>query len=454
VSDRAGSAAPGASTELRAAAPVVPGAGPGLALETATSHVEVLVCGPGGESRAHETEDVGGTHGRGGRGSDHTRRLVPLVERALARSGVDARELAWIAADLGPGSFTGVRVGLATAEALALAAGAELTGASSLAALAHGAARERPLPPRTLLVPLVPGGRRDLYAGFFRADARQGAALLAAPRVGPVTDVLAATAEARGALARGAAVWFVGPGAARERGALEQFAPGSTEPPWRCGGLSALDLAAAARARLGPAAGLPGRADPPRPLYVRPAQAEERVRRAALAGQPLRIRPLAAADLPAIARVERRVFSDPWPESFFRSELAQAMTWARVAELDGTLAGYLVAWVGLGEAHLGNLAVVPEVRRRGVARALLEDLIGRVRAMGAVRLTLEVRVSNFPAQALYRAYGFRLAGLRRGYYRDTGEDALLMAWEESARDPGSEAARSGAGSGAPGGDPA
>jgi hypothetical protein len=59
---------------------------------------------------------------------------------------------------------------------------------------------------------------------------------------------------------------------------------------------------------------------------------------------------------------------------------------------------------------------------------LLEDLLERARAVAAESLTLEVRVANFAAQALYRAYGFRLAGLRRGYYRDTGEDALVMAW--------------------------
>ena len=141
--------------------------------------------------------------------------------------------------------------------------------------------------------------------------------------------------------------------------------------------------------------------------------------------------------------VERRVFSDAWPESFFREELSQAMAWARVAEADGALAGYLLAWVGAGAGHVGNLAVVPEARRRGVARALLEDLLEHAGAAGAASLTLEVRVSNFAAQALYRAFGFRLAGLRRGYYRDTGEDALIMAW--TAAEAGVAAAASGGG---------
>jgi tRNA threonylcarbamoyladenosine biosynthesis protein TsaB len=412
---------------MSARAPQALPAGPGLVIEAATAHVEVLACGPDGAGLAHEVEDVG--HG-------HTRRLTPLVTLALARAGVDARALAWIAADLGPGSFTGVRVGLATAEALALAAGAGLHGASSLAALALGSGAAR-----ALLVPLVPGGRHDVYAGFFRADPRGGVTLLSAPMVAPVAGVLAMVAEARAALPEGWPVRFVGPGAGRERAALEQALPGSTEPAWRFEGLSALDLAAAVRSGRGPVAGLPEPGRAPVPLYVRSAQAEERVRRAALAGRPIRLRDLTAADVPAVAEVERRVFSDPWPEACFHSELSQGMAWARLAELDGALAGYLLAWLGAGTGHVGNLAVTPEARRRGVARVLLADLFERARATGVSRVTLEVRAGNFAAQALYRAHGFRLAGLRRGYYRDTGEDALIMAWQvpdagtPSAADP-------------------
>jgi ribosomal-protein-alanine acetyltransferase/tRNA threonylcarbamoyl adenosine modification protein YeaZ len=387
---------------------------PGLVIESATAHVEVLVCAPDGAALAHEAEDVG--HG-------HTRRLTPLVMQALARARIEPRALGWIAADLGPGSFTGVRVGLATAEALALAAGAPLLGASSLTALALSSRAGR-----ALVVPLVPGGRHDLYAGFFRADLRGRVTLLAAPRVAGLPALSGMVTEARALLPRASDLRFVGPGAAREREALERFAPGSTGPAKCCAGLSAADLAVAVRSGLGPAAGLPAPGEEPRPLYVRSAQAEERVRRAVLAGRPIRIRDFAEPDLPAVAAVERRVFSDAWPESFFREELSQAMAWARIAEADGALAGYLLAWVGGGAGHIGNLAVVPEARRRGVARALLEDLLEHAGAAGAASLTLEVRVSNFAAQALYRAFGFRLAGLRRGYYRDTGEDALIMAW--------------------------
>lgn len=389
----------------------------GLVIEAATEHVEILVAGSGGEPLAHETEDVG--HG-------HTRRLAPLVRRALERAGIGPRALEWVAADLGPGSFTGVRVGLATAHAIALVARAEVLGASSLAALALASGVRR-----ALVVPLLSAGRRDLYAGYFRADVRGAVHLLAAPRVGPAAEVLAGVREATAALER-CQVRFFGPGVPRERARLEEAYPGSTVPAFRHEGLSAVDLAHAARSRRGPAAGLPVPGQAPRPLYVRPAQAEERVRRRANAAEPMVMRDFRPADVPAVAAVERRVFSDPWPESFFIGELESPMMFARIAERDGRLAGYSLAWIGHGSGHLGNLAVVPEMRRRGAARALLDDLLTHARALNVDSITLEVRVSNFAAQGLYRCHGFRMVGLRRRYYRDTGEDALVMEWRASA----------------------
>ncbi len=387
----------------------------GLAIEAATGRVEVLVCGEDDAPLAQVMEEVG--HG-------HTRRIAPLVADLLARVGRAPADLGWIAADLGPGSFTGVRVGLATAEALALASGAELRGASSLAALALTAGARR-----ALVVPLVPAGKRDVYAGYYRADPRGQVSLLMAPRVGAVEDVIAGAREAIGVL-EGHAVRFVGPGAARERAALEAAWPGSTTPAWRFEGLSAHDLARASRAPRPGALGVPAPGQPLRPLYVRSAQAEERVRRRVSAAHPATVRAFGIEDVPAVTALERRIFSDPWTEAFFRGELAQSMVYARVAELEGRLAGYGVAWLGAGTGHLGNLAVTPELRRRGVARTLLDDLFERMRALEVRNLTLEVRASNFPAQGLYRDYGFRLVGLRRGYYRDNGEDALVFEWRD------------------------
>jgi len=128
-----------------------------------------------------------------------------------------------------------------------------------------------------------------------------------------------------------------------------------------------------------------------------------------------------------VLETENRVFSDPWSERFFRDLIAEPGAHARVAERDGRFAGYAITRVQPPEADLENIATVPGERRNGVARALMDDALAACRAARAARLTLEVRVSNDAGQALYRGYGFRLAGLRPGYYQLPDEDALLMA---------------------------
>ena len=384
---------------------------PALALETATEHVSVAVT-VGGATRALVEENVG--HG-------HTRRLASLIERVLGEAGVRATELGSIASDLGPGSFTGVRVGLATARALALDSGARLLGASSLAALAHATTE-----PRTLVVPLVGAGRRDLYAGFFRVASQGRVRLLAAPRVGTPEALLGALEEVH-ALVPDHEVRFVGPGAGRERERLEAAHPGSTRSGLRFDGLSALDLAAATRKPEGPGAGLPEPGREMEPAYVRPAQAEERVRHKVTGLTPARVRTMASVDLPRIDELEHKLFADPWPRGSFLDALADPRAVCLVAERGEGVAGYLVATALPPVAELQNLGTAPEQQRAGVARALVDALIDTCRARGVRELALEVRVSNGAAQALYRSHGFQLVGLRRGYYRRPEEDALLMA---------------------------
>ena len=384
---------------------------PALALETATEHVSVAVT-VGGATRALVEENVG--HG-------HTRRLASLIERVLGEAGVRATELGSIASDLGPGSFTGVRVGLATARALALVSGARLLGASSLAALAHATTE-----PRTLVVPLVGAGRRDLYAGFFRVASQGRVRLLAAPRVGTPEALLGALEEVH-ALVPDHEVRFVGPGAGRERERLEAAHPGSTRSGLRFDGLSALDLAAATRKPEGPGAGLPEPGREMEPAYVRPAQAEERVRHKVTGLTPARVRTMASVDLPRIDELEHKLFADPWPRGSFLDALADPRAVCLVAERGEGVAGYLVATALPPVAELQNLGTAPEQQRAGVARALVDALIDTCRARGVRELALEVRVSNGAAQALYRSHGFQLVGLRRGYYRRPEEDALLMA---------------------------
>ncbi len=139
---------------------------------------------------------------------------------------------------------------------------------------------------------------------------------------------------------------------------------------------------------------------------------------------------LTYADLPQVIAIERRAFPTPWSLAMFVLELSKPSGICLAARRDGRMCGYLVCSRYDTVWHIMNVAVDPDVRRTGVATTLLSALLERVGDSRA-RYTLEVRQSNAAAIELYQRFGFRTAGLRRRYYQDNGEDALIM-WRTPA----------------------
>jgi ribosomal-protein-alanine N-acetyltransferase len=149
----------------------------------------------------------------------------------------------------------------------------------------------------------------------------------------------------------------------------------------------------------------------------------------------LEIRRLSYADLPQVIAIERRSFPTPWSLAMFVLELSKPSGICLAAARGGELIAYLVCSRYDRVWHLMNVAVEPTERRQGIATVLLQQLLDRVDDEGA-QYTLEVRQSNEEAIELYRRFGFRAAGLRRRYYQDNGEDALIM-WRTPATLAGS-----------------
>jgi ribosomal-protein-alanine N-acetyltransferase len=137
-----------------------------------------------------------------------------------------------------------------------------------------------------------------------------------------------------------------------------------------------------------------------------------------------RIRSLRYSDLPQVISIERRAFPTPWSLAMFVLELSKPSGICLAAVGGERLSGYLICSRYDQTWHLMNVAVDPARQRRGLATALLAEMIERAGANAP--LTLEVRTSNAGAIALYERFGFRAAGTRRRYYQDTGEDALIM----------------------------
>ncbi len=180
----------------------------------------------------------------------------------------------------------------------------------------------------------------------------------------------------------------------------------------------------------------------------------ERVSKARLSAR-VRIAPMTLDDIPAVMAIERASFPRPWPERAYRYELTEnpnayfivahlpitdaaspPSPWRKLAARLGLLTpapngpplvvGFAGMWVQVGEAHIATIATHPDWRGRGIGQRILLALLREAQRRQAQTVTLEVRVSNLPAQRLYQKYGFREVGRRKAYYQDNREDALLM----------------------------
>lgn len=138
----------------------------------------------------------------------------------------------------------------------------------------------------------------------------------------------------------------------------------------------------------------------------------------------MQIRTMRAEDLDAVLDLEQGIYSEPWSRTVFQEELSHESRRYYVVEVDGVVVGYGGLMLVADEAHITTLAVNPDNREGRLGTRLMLRLVDAALEGGAHQLTLEVRLSNHPAQSLYRRFGMAPVGLRKNYYRD--EDALVM----------------------------
>lgn len=362
----------------------------------------------------------------------HGQRLPAEILELLAAEGLAARDVDVFAVVSGPGSFTGLRVGIATIQAMALAADRRVVPVPTLEAMVAAWQGDRAAPP-AIVVPCLDGQRGDVFFAAYHAGGSVG------PVGWPVRlapDVATPEEAARVITARmqGDGVVLVGSG-------VEKHAPAFRSVPNARIESMAMPLAAAAVriaiARKGHAV----RPHALQPVYIRRPDAviaRERARQPSRGRVPAPlddfvVEPvMSAADLEAVEALQQTAFARQWAAGSFQWELEHSRV-ARVYVMrtpGGEVVAYCACWLLADELHINSLAVAEGWRRRGLARRLFTRVARHARAEGATSATLEVRVSNHAARALYEGLGFLVEGVRRDYYQAPREDAIIL-WHRS-----------------------
>lgn len=362
--------------------------------------------------------------------------LLHEVDALLAESGVSKEEIAAVVCGRGPGSFTGVRICMATAKGMASALEVPLLGVSTLDAVAWNAWASGV---RGRVLVAADAMRKEVYPVLFDID-DQGVQRLTTDTVVKAADAPSWVSEALRTLGanqdQGSALdAILGDALVKYADIFEPLGALADESLWAVSGCG---LLLAERAGGNPATLLP--------VYTRLSDAEEneRIRLAKEDGDknlrtgvqlfegsqdaaPLSYRPLDAAHAPDVAALESAVMgSDAWKASLVADELPRKdRTWW--AAFDGNvLAGYCGGWIVDGQVQILKIATDPAYRRRGIAAELLALVASDARNLGATEMTLEVRASNAGAQTFYERMGLRNIGTRPHYYSDR-EDAVIMS---------------------------
>lgn len=355
----------------------------------------------------------------------HSQTLLPMIAEMAKMIELDLSSIDAISVAGGPGSFTGLRIGSATAKGLGLALDKPLIHVPTVDALAYNV-----YGCGDIICPIMDARRNQVYTGLYTFSSRAGekpGTNLVEPVFQVMKMQMAISVEEliRRLNNYARPVVFLGDGVPvyQEMLSAGLKVPYSFAPSYmnrqRAAVVGALGIKYFKAGKFETAA-------EHRPEYLRMSQAErERAEREKKA--VTEVREMTMEDAAAVAEMEHQLFSDAWSEKSVLETLEQENTICLTALKAGRIAGYALVYAAADEAEIARIAVTKELQRQGVARAILQKLEEICKEKNVSKLLLDVRESNTPARTLYESAGFREDGIRQRFYEDPQEDAILMS---------------------------
>lgn len=356
----------------------------------------------------------------------HSQTLLPMIDEMTKMVDADLMEIDAVAVAGGPGSFTGLRIGSATAKGLGLALDKPLIHVPTLDAMAYSL-----YGCEDIICPIMDARRKQVYTGLYSFShiKNEDGSLYDEPVFQVLRMQMAVSVEE---LIRHLNVYrrrvvFLGDAVPVYADILTEglkvpysFAP-SFMNRQRAAVVGALGIRYYEAGRYETAAEF-------KPEYLRKSQAErERTEREKNAVP--KVRRMTMEDGAAVAEMEHQLFQDAWSEKSILETLEQPNTICLMVEKAGRIAGYLLAYTAADEVEIARIAVTKELQRQGVARALLTELESVGGSEGMKKIFLDVRCGNSAARALYESAGFKEDGIRQRFYENPVEDAVLMSRE-------------------------
>lgn len=342
----------------------------------------------------------------------HSEKIMGIIDELFKKSDIKPSEIDLYACSAGPGSFTGLRIGASIIKGMAQTFGKPIAGVPTLDALAYNIYNCT-----GLVCPMLDAQRGMVYSGLYSWENGR-MVKLEDLRVILIEDLIKLIKD------KALPTTFLGDGALLFE---DNFKKGLGE--YYVAPTDSLLPRASSCAKIAMEMYHKGSLDNYnsfRLTYIRKSQAEVEYEKK----QNIELQNMSFEDIDQVCEIENRSFTTPWSRESFESELSQNNL-ARyiVAKVNGKVAAYGGMWIILDEAHITNIAVHPDYRGQKIGEKLVRAMLQTAADNKADRITLEVRASNDAARKLYKKLDFKDSGIRKGYYADSGEDAIIM-WKE------------------------